>query len=100
MAERLGVGVCGARIARNHVVGYQKTGSVDVLCVAGPDVDRCQALAADYRVPRVVADYHEMLAMPDIQAVSICVPNKYHASLAVDALNAGKHVLCEKPLAV
>jgi predicted dehydrogenase len=100
MAERLGVGVCGARIARNHVVGYRNTGMVDVLCVAGPDVDRCRALAVDYGIPRVVADYREMLAMPDIQAVSICVPNKYHASLAVDALNAGKHVLCEKPLAV
>ncbi|HVC79684.1 MAG TPA: Gfo/Idh/MocA family oxidoreductase [Chloroflexota bacterium] len=100
MADRIGVGVCGARIARNHIEGYLKIDGVDVLCVAGPDVDRCQALADAYGVPRVVADYREMLAMPDIQAVSICVPNKFHANLAIDALNAGKHVLCEKPLAV
>jgi predicted dehydrogenase len=100
MQGRLGIGVCGARIARNHIEGYQKLDDVDVLCVAGPDVERCQAVADEYGVPRVVADYREMLAMPDVGAVSICVPNKFHATIAVDALNAGKHVLCEKPLAV
>jgi predicted dehydrogenase len=100
MQGRLGIGVCGARIAKNHIEGYQKLDGVDVLCVAGPDVDRCQAVADEYNVPRVVADYREMLAMDDIDAVSICVPNKFHATIAVDALNAGRHVLCEKPLAV
>jgi predicted dehydrogenase len=100
MHDRLGVGVCGARIARNHIEGYKKIEGVDVLCVAGPDIDRVQAVADEYDVPRAVADYRDMLAMEDIQAVSICVPNKFHATIAIDAFNAGKHVLCEKPLAV
>jgi predicted dehydrogenase len=97
---RLGVGVCGARIAREHIRGYQAIDGVDVLAIAGPDVDRCTEVAREFGIPRVVADYREMLAMPDIQAVSICVPNKYHAPMTIDALNAGKHVLCEKPPAI
>jgi predicted dehydrogenase len=97
---RLGIGVCGARIARNHISGYQHIEGVDVLAIAGPDIDRCASVAREFGIPRVIADYREMLAMPDIQAVSICVPNKYHAPIAIDALNAGKHVLCEKPLAI
>jgi predicted dehydrogenase len=96
----LGVGVCGARIARHHVAGYQQIDGVKVHCIAGPDTDRCRAVAKEYGVPRVVADYRAMLAMPEIDAISICVPNLYHRSIAVDALNAGKHVLCEKPLAI
>jgi predicted dehydrogenase len=100
MQGKLGIGVCGARIARNHINGYKQIEGVDVLCVAGPDVDRCRAVAEEYGVPRVVADYRDMLAMDDIDAVSICVPNRFHAAIAIDALNAGKHVLCEKPLAV
>lgn len=100
MQGRIGVGVCGARIARNHITGYQAIDGVEVLCVAGPDIDRVRQVANDFRVPRVVEDYREMLRMDDIQAVSICVPNKYHASMSIDALNAGKHVLCEKPPAI
>ena len=100
MLGRMGIGVCGARIARNHIDGYRQIEGVDVLCIAGPDVDRCAEVAREFSIPRVVADYREMLAMPEIEAVSVCVPNKYHASIAIDALNAGKHVLCEKPLAI
>ena len=100
MPFQIGVGVCGAGIGQFHIEAYQEIAGVEVLALAGPDTTRCAAVARACSVPRVVSDYRDMLAMPDIQAVSVCVPNKYHATLAVDALNAGKHVLCEKPLAI
>jgi predicted dehydrogenase len=99
MSKTLGIGVCGAGIGRHHIMGYQQIEDVQTLCIAGPDVDRCRAAAKEFDIPRVVSDYRDMLAMPDIDAVSVCVPNVYHHVIAVDALKAGKHLLCEKPLA-
>lgn len=95
----LRVGICGSGITVVHVKGYQKIPGVEVVAIAGPDVDRCQALADKFGIPRVFADYHDMLKL-DLDAVSIGVPNKYHAQMTIDALNAGCHVLCEKPLAI
>jgi predicted dehydrogenase len=59
-------------------------------------------LAPDWGVPatRVFADYHDVLALDDVDAVDICTPNLYHSEIAVAALEAGKHVFCEKPDAV
>ena len=95
----LRVGICGSGITKVHIEGYQKLAGVEVVAIAGPDVDRCQAVADQYGFPRVFADYRAMLDL-GLDAVSIGVPNKYHAPIAVDALAAGCHVLLEKPLAI
>ena len=92
------VGICGSGITTLHIAGYQKIPGVEVVAIAGPDVERCQAVADKFTIPRVFADYHDMLAL-DLDAISIGVPNAYHAQIAIDALEAGCHVLCEKPLA-
>src|SRR2546430_12554098 len=94
----LRVGICGSGITTVHIKGYQKVSGVEVVAIAGPDVERCRQLAERYGIPRVLADYHDMLAL-GLDAVSIAVPNAFHAPIAVDALAAGCHVLCEKPLA-
>ena len=94
----LRVGICGSGITIQHIRGYQKLPGVEIVAIAGPDVERCQAVAATYGIPRVFADYRDMLAL-DLDAVSIGVPNKYHAPMTIDAIAAGCHVLCEKPLA-
>ena len=52
-----------------------------------------------YGCGKAVRDYHDVLKDPEIEAVSVCTPNNVHASIAIDALRAGKHVLCEKPAA-
>ncbi len=57
-------------------------------------------LAADFEIPNAFTDYRELLAMPEIDVVDICTPNKVHTPAVLAALEAGKHVLCEKPLAV
>ncbi len=95
----LRVGICGSGIAKVHIQGYQKLPGVEVVAIAGPDVERCQAVADEYGIPHVFADYRAMLDL-GIDAVSIAVPNKYHAPIAIDALAAGCHVLLEKPLAI
>ena len=61
--------------------------------------DRCRELARPYNIPRIYRDYTQLLAQPDIDGVSICTPNDLHAPMAIAALEAGKHVLVEKPMA-
>ena len=74
------------------------TDSADLLAVADTDPDRATALAAEFRVRDSTDDVTALLARPDIDAVTICTPSGLHAGLAVAALDAGKHVVVEKPI--
>jgi predicted dehydrogenase len=62
--------------------------------------ERAGEVAAEWRVPRAFADYRELLALPELEAVDIATPNHTHHEIALAALAAGKHVMCEKPLAL
>lgn len=97
--EQLRVGIIGCGAGLFHLEGYEEEPRAKVVALAGLDADRCQALAKRFDVPRVFRDYQELLAEDDIDAVSIAVPNSLHAPVAIAALEAGKHVLIEKPLA-
>lgn len=61
--------------------------------------ERAAAAVEKYHCGTAITDYHEALADPEIEAVSVCTPNKMHSTIAIDALRAGKNVLCEKPAA-
>ena len=61
--------------------------------------EKAETAAETYKIPQVYTDYKEMLKNPDIDVIHICTPHYLHAEMAIDALNAGKHVLCEKPMA-
>jgi predicted dehydrogenase len=87
---------CGAGIF--HLEGYSADPRVEIVALAGLDTDRCEMLAGRFNIPRVYRDYQDLLAQDDIQAVSIAVPNILHKPVAIAALEAGKHVLIEKPL--
>jgi len=71
-----------------------------LLAIASRDPGRARAMAAQHGIPRVHSDYAEVLADPDIDAVYVPLPNSLHLPWALRALSAGKHVLCEKPLAM
>ena len=100
MSTTLKVGVIGVGgIAKTHMPGWAASEIAEV--VAGSDV-AAPALAtwgAMHGVSKLASDPAELFNDPDIDIIDICTPNMYHAPLAVAALEAGKHVICEKPLA-
>ena len=87
-------------MGRVHLEAIRRNEFVDAVAIAGRTVEAAQRLGAGCSVPTFTADYREILGDPAIDAVHVCTPNALHFSMAKDALLAGKHVMCEKPLAI
>ncbi len=100
--EKMKVAVIGCgRIGRSeHIPAYAKNPLSQIEYLVDIRPERAIEMAAQYNVPHAVADYWDVLASPDVEAVSICTPNDTHAPIAIACLEAGKHVLCEKPASV
>jgi len=99
--QRVGVGLVGAGfVARLHAEAYHQVRGIDVDLVAVTAVrrERADGFAREFRVDRVVADFRAVLADRAVDLVDLCVPSHLHASMAVEAARAGKHVIVEKPL--
>ena len=97
---RVGIIGVGGIAQRSHLPAFKNTPGVDVVAIADINEKKLDFVAGKFDVPRKFVDYKELLAQDDIDAVSICTPNGQHREMSVNALNAGKHVLCEKPVAV
>ena len=87
-------------MGRVHLEAVRRLGFVEVAAIAGRRIEAVRSMADAFHVERVESHYERILADPDIQAIHICTPNSLHAPIAKAALAAGKHVLCEKPLAM
>ena len=94
---RLGL-LSTARINELLVAGARQTGSVEVVAIGSRDEQRAAAQARSLGVPRAHGSYEELIADPGLDAVYVALPNSLHVEWSVRALEAGKHVLCEKPL--
>lgn len=95
-------GVLGnAKIAREKVVpGMQKCDYAEVVAVASRDIDRARADFEPLGVTNFYSSYEELLTDIDVEAVYIPLPNHMHVRWSIECANAGRHVLCEKPLAL
>ncbi len=90
--------VSTADINRKVIPGAQASSKVDLVAVASRTQERADAYAEEWGIPRAYGSYEALLADPEIEAVYISLPNTLHAPWAIKALEAGKHVLCEKPV--
>ncbi len=101
MTERLRWGLLStARINRRLIPAIRAAGRAELTAVASRSQAAADAYAAEWDIPRALGSYAALLADPDIDAVYIPLPNSLHAEWTVRAAQAGKHVLCEKPLAI
>ena len=87
-----------ADINRKLIPGAHASEKVGLFAVASRDKNRAEAYADEWEIPRAYGSYEDLLADPEIEAVYISLPNTMHVEWSIKALEAGKHVLCEKPL--
>jgi len=87
-------------MGRVHLEGVRRVESVEVAAIVGRREEATRRLGAGFAVPTIATDYKQVLRDASIDAVHVCTPNAQHFQMAKDALVAGKHVLCEKPLGV
>jgi 2-hydroxy-4-carboxymuconate semialdehyde hemiacetal dehydrogenase len=100
MAQRMGVVVAGeGAIARQHMAALRRMDDVEVVGVAGGDPGGTASFAAEFEIPRHGLDLAEMLDGPEVDAAILASPTPVHAAQAIAAMDAGKHVLIEIPMA-
>ena len=97
MSVRFGI-LSTARINRLVLAGARESDRVEIAAVASRDGDRAEAYAREHGIPRAHGSYEELLADPELEAIYNPLPNSMHVEWSIRALEAGKHVLCEKPL--
>ncbi|HYK51683.1 MAG TPA: Gfo/Idh/MocA family oxidoreductase [Terriglobales bacterium] len=99
---RVRVGIIGSQFQADiHAASLQiMPDEAEVVAVASPTPGNAAAFARKFGIPRVFTDYREMLKEKDIEMVTIAAPNSLHAQMTSDCAAAGKHIVCEKPLAM
>ena len=103
MAGEIGIGIVGAGgIARGgHIPGYlSMPDRCRIVAIADIEIERAQQLAAQFDIPHVFDSYEDLLSVDEIDAVSVCTHPDTHAPVTIAALQSGRHVMTEKPMAV
>jgi predicted dehydrogenase len=99
--KKVKVGIIGAGgISNRHIAGYKALENVDLYALCDINEQRARDCAEINNIKHVFTDYTKMLELSELDAVSICTSTNIHASAAIAALKAGKHVLCEKPMSM
>jgi len=99
-ARKIRIGIIGVgQIGKSHVREYEPIPGAELIAVADIDKAEAQRVAELHGIPNVYTDFRELLARDDIEAVDVCLHNNLHMPVTVAALEAGKHVYCEKPMA-
>jgi len=96
---RIGLVGVGAAAQVNHIPALKKVEGLELVALCDRDLEKAQRVAQKFGVPQAVSRIEDLLEIEGLDAVDLCTPNYLHAPMAVAALEAGKHVLCERPLA-
>lgn len=98
---RIGIIGCGGIANGKHLPSLKAVGRADIVAFCDLIPERAEKAAKEYGIEgaKVYTDYKELLKDETIDVVHVCTPNRSHADISIDALNAGKHVMCEKPMA-
>ena len=96
---KIGIIGCGSIAHSTHIPSYMANPKAEIKYFCDIIPERAEEAVKKYGCGIAVTDYKEILADPEVTAVSVCTPNLMHSIIAIDALEAGKHVLCEKPAA-
>lgn len=93
---------CGGIGVTKHLSALAKIDQVEVVGFCDPNLEQAAAAKGKFGTPqaKTYTDYRRLLEDPSIEVVHVCTPNRYHAEITVAALEAGKHVMCEKPMAI
>src|SRR5262249_49838468 len=96
---KVGVGIIGSQfIAEIHAESFRHVPDAEAVAVAYPTRAHVEAFAQRHGIPKALTDYRDLLALAEVDMVTLCLPNDLHCRATVDAAAAGKHVVCEKPL--
>src|SRR5512136_1077205 len=96
---RLGIIGCGRVTTMFHLKAIEGSGVVELVSISDKGNKQLAEVRDITGVTHTCEDYHDLLAKPDIEAVAINAPPRFHEEMTLEAIKAGKHVLCEKPLA-
>lgn len=100
MSRKIRIGIIGAgQIGTAHMRRYSQLPDVEMAAVSDLFPEKIETAQKNFGIPEGYADFAELLSRDDIEAVDVCVHNNKHAPLTIAALEAGKHVFCEKPMA-
>lgn len=99
---KIGIIGCGGIANGKHLPALKKLPNVQMVAFCDIIKEKAEQAAKVYGTPdaKVFTDYHDILKMDDIEVVHVLTPNRSHSFITVDALEAGKHVMCEKPMAI
>ncbi|MFA7231374.1 MAG: Gfo/Idh/MocA family oxidoreductase, partial [Victivallaceae bacterium] len=98
--KKLRIGVIGLGMGQGHIKGYREHPAAEVVAISDVNPERLKKSGEEFGITQCYADALEMLKKEKLDIVSIAVPNKFHKPLTIAALEAGCHVLCEKPMAM
>lgn len=98
--EAVKIGIIGVgQIGKQHIEKYRGIEGAEIVAVCDVNEAEARRVAGQYGIPHVYSDYRELIEREDIVAVDVCLHNNFHAPVTIAALEAGKHVYCEKPIA-
>lgn len=97
---KIGLVGCGLIGRHQYVPGIKNSKNAELIGVTASSLQNAEKFASEMQIPKTYSNFHHMIADPEIEAVIIATPNHLHYQQVLDAASAGKHILCEKPMAL